>query len=499
MKTRQNQIENFIHGAGIGLIGRFIGRFLNILGNVWIARYLGPVMLGVYSIGLALFRILETIVPLGFDFGVIKYGMEFYGRKRSVFKGVLLVAFVVPLTFSVGMGILLYFFSPWLAMTVFKDERLIIVFHFVAFLLPLASLLYVVAAATRITHNIQYSVITQDLGQPLFAIIFLVIFISVGASLKGILWANILSYLISVGIIFFLLFRVFPFLGNVDVDWGIPIVDYFHYSFSSTITIVLGTALFWVDRFLIGVFLSADKVGYYQAASQLIVVFAVILSGLSKIIVPVVSSLQKENTLKDIEEIYRVGTKWVIYLSIPILVILFYMPEDVLMIFYGSEYRVGKNILLVLLIGQIINLMTGPIAPVLMTLGYQKHMLFFSFLALCLNIFLGIFLIPRVGGEGMAIAFSISTSFVYLSFLFVAIKLVKITPYDMRLFKGFMATLATYGTVYIGGKILNGKPFVDLIVLSFLSMVGFWGTIYFLRFDKEDVLFIDMVKSLTGK
>jgi O-antigen/teichoic acid export membrane protein len=241
--------------------------------------------------------------------------------------------------------------------------------------------------------------------------------------------------------------------------------------------------------------LPAESVGYYQAAFQIVVVFAVILSGFSKIIVPIISSLQKEKTLEDIEEIYRIGTKWAIYLSIPVLIILFFAPQDVLILLYGSEYRGAKNILLVLLIGQIINLITGPVAPLLIALGYQNYMLFFSGLALVINVALGVFLIPRIGLLGMAVSSSIATAFVYLSSLFVSLKRVKITPYDTRLLKGGIATIVTVGMVFLGQSFLKTLSFFDLMILFSISVVSFFSTLYFLGFDEEDkILFYTIQK-----
>jgi O-antigen/teichoic acid export membrane protein len=63
MKSDSTQLANLASNAGVGLVGRFGGRFLIVVNGILAARFLGPEVFGLYSIGLAIFRILETEMP----------------------------------------------------------------------------------------------------------------------------------------------------------------------------------------------------------------------------------------------------------------------------------------------------------------------------------------------------------------------------------------------------------------------------------------------------
>lgn len=495
MEERVKNYESLAKGAGLGLIGRFAGRFISVLGSIVAARFLGPTTFGLYAIGLAILRLAEAIVPFGFDFGVVKFGVDTYNQKPREFRGIIIFSLLLTFSFGVGLGTLLFFLAPWLSSSVFMKEELLFVFRFIAFLLPLIGLLTVTTAATRIKSNLRYSVFAQDLGQPVFAFIFLVTFLYFGYRLTGVLLSDFLSYLVSVLVALFFLWRCFPILFNFHLSLGAPSRSYYFFSITSSLTVILSTMMFWVDRIIIGYFLPAQEIGFYQAASQISVVFAVILSGLNRILVPIYANLHNLSNLSEIEEIYRIGTKWAIYIGAPILIILFISPASVLGILYGGEYAVSANILIILLIGQVINLVTGSVAPMLLIGGFQRYVVFLSSISLLLNVFLSVFLTPRMGAFGTALSVSISTSLLYLGALFVARNKMKVWPYDKRYLKGLSATIVSVISGILIIHFWERLDLVGLLVLCTGVLIVFAIVLYLLRLDYEDQIFISMIRN----
>jgi O-antigen/teichoic acid export membrane protein len=56
MSSNRPLVQQLAEGTGIGLVGRFAGRFLSLMGDIIVARILGPAVFGLYSIGLTIFR-----------------------------------------------------------------------------------------------------------------------------------------------------------------------------------------------------------------------------------------------------------------------------------------------------------------------------------------------------------------------------------------------------------------------------------------------------------
>ena len=75
---------------------------------------------------------------------------------------------------------------------------------------------------------------------------------------------------------------------------------------------------------------------------------------------------------------------------------------------FGEEFVVGSNTLLILSLGQFVNVVTGSVGGLLSMSGYTRY-LFWGGVVSTLNfIILAIFLIPRFGASGAAIAQSVS-------------------------------------------------------------------------------------------
>ena len=79
-----------------------------------------------------------------------------------------------------------------------------------------------------------------------------------------------------------------------------------------------------------------------------------------------------------------------------------------LLSFFGTEFLIAKNTLLILLIGQIVNAMSGSVGFILQMTGREKVYQNILLLTLVINITLNIILIPKFGIEGAAIASAFS-------------------------------------------------------------------------------------------
>jgi len=81
----------------------------------------------------------------------------------------------------------------------------------------------------------------------------------------------------------------------------------------------------------------------------------------------------------------------------------------------GQEFAIAKTTLLILLVGQVVNVMSGSVGFILQMTGKEKIYQNILLLALVCNIVLNILLIPKFGIEGAAIASTFSLLFWNLS------------------------------------------------------------------------------------
>ena len=85
---------------------------------------------------------------------------------------------------------------------------------------------------------------------------------------------------------------------------------------------------------------------------------------------------------------------------------------------YGTEFSVGSDILIVLTIGQLINVACGSVGYILMTSGHEKTVRDIMMVTAAINIVLSIYLVQYIGVLGVAIATMISVVILNISMLY---------------------------------------------------------------------------------
>ena len=91
-------------------------------------------------------------------------------------------------------------------------------------------------------------------------------------------------------------------------------------------------------------------------------------------------------------------------ISFPVLLICLLLPDFLLGIF-GPEFICGKQILIILCVGQFINVSTGSVGQILAMTNREKLLRISVLSGTVLNLLLNITLVPNFGMEGAAFAF----------------------------------------------------------------------------------------------
>ena len=496
METEKKSVlvKKLVSGSGQGLIGSIGGRFIGVLSSIFIARVLGPVYFGLYSIGWTLLSFMSLIATGGMDRVVLRFAPRFYKQDSSALRGLLFRAIGMSAVLGISLGFLLFCFSPWLAIVVYQKPDLESVLHLFAIDFPFIIVLIVVAATTRITQIIKYSVMIQDIGQSLLGLILMVGFYLLGLELSGMILADIISNIIALLIGFTVVIRLFPEIFAVRTVSKISFKEMFGFSIPAVLGGAFSVYVFWVDRILVGYFRTSYENGIYQSVSQISTIFLVISAGINAVVVPLFADYYQKSDKKSLEEVYKISTKWAIYISIPILALLILSPRDVLSFIYGVQYSSGANVLLILLIGQIINLFTGSVNPLLIMTGNQSFLFKLSGIVFCFDIVMNLLLIPSLGLIGAAICTSLSLGILYLVALFWVKQKLCLWPFDRRYYKGLIAGVLAFLGIYLTKFIFPRNASISVILEGLIAVIIFSLSLVFQKLDFEDIEFFIMLK-----
>jgi O-antigen/teichoic acid export membrane protein len=241
-----------------------------------------------------------------------------------------------------------------------------------------------------------------------------------------------------------------------------------------------------VDRLIVGHFRPAPEVGIYQAASSASSFFPVILTAFSAILGPMIADMQHLGERERLLEVYRISTKWAVYVSLPIFLVVIVGAPEVMATLFGARYISGSLLLVVLATGQFINVSTGSINTVFVMTGHQNRWLVLSGMGLAADLVVGYSLTGRFGTVGAAFATAVSVGGVWVLAILEGRRLLNLWPYDRRFFKGLGAGgVALLGLALVRAGV-NASAFVTLVIMSFTSVALFLVVLLALGIDPED-------------
>lgn len=165
-----------------------------------------------------------------------------------------------------------------------------------------------------------------------------------------------------------------------------------------------------MDIMLLGALAGHEDAGRYAAASRVadLIVFA--LASANVIVAPLIAGLHARGDVDGLQRMLAALAKGVLLLTVPLVVVVGLFGRPILGLF-GAGYEVAYLPLLILVCGQVVNALSGPVDFVMSMTGQQVRMLQILALATGLNLVLNLALIPVLGLVGAAIATASTTVF----------------------------------------------------------------------------------------
>jgi len=500
----KNNIENkeinhnliaITKGAGFFGFGRIVGKGLNFVITLVLVRFLGISVFGLYSLGLIIFNIFSLIAKLGLDNGSLKYVSAYQSDKdKERTKGVIIQSIILPLISGLIIGIIVYVFSPQIAQ-IFQKEGLIPIIKIFAIGIPFSALLPVLGEINKGFKINKHQILATNVVKPLtrLGLIFLVILL--GYNVLGIVWTEIIAIISGVLFLFFSIKKLFPEIALKEV---IPKFETKKLLSTSIVLLTIGMTSFliqWTDILMVGYFLPSESVGIYKVIIQITILVEFSISAFNSIFAPTISSLYHQKKKKQLEKLFKTITRWGFYLGFLVFLIILSSSNELLQLF-GKIFSAGKNSLLVLSFGQLINVLVGATGYMLIMTGQEKIESINAACVLILNIILNLILIPKFGILGVAIASAVSLSIINIVRIIEIHSSLKIHPFDFRFSKGLGAgiislSLALPLKTYF---LLESHYLVNLILSSLFTLITFLILLFLFKFGKEDKFILKKIK-----
>lgn len=411
--------QELISGTSVAFVLKIIAAGMAFILNIVLARLLGADGSGLFFLAFTIVIIMAGIGTVGMENALVKFiaaniSVKKYGKVLGVYKKAILYSLIVAGTLMA----ILYFSSHWISENIFNKIELGTPLSYMSLaILPLA-LLNLHSYSLQGLKQIAKSISILSIFVPLITSISAILFIShygINAAFFGYIIATYTTLIIAFS---FWRKSIRPFANNIAefeskllLDTSIPLLGV------NLMTLII----VWSPLLFLGVWGSNEDVGIYNAASRTAMLTSFVLIAVNSIAAPKFSELHIKGDLKTIALVVCNSTNIMTLIASPILLIFIIFP-DVILSLFGEEFKNGERVLIILAIGQFINVITGSVGYLLMMTGHERLVRNVLFYSAVLGVVLCNFLIQYFGVIGAAIAATIILSFQNIIMLIIVWK-----------------------------------------------------------------------------
>lgn len=157
----------------------------------------------------------------------------------------------------------------------------------------------------------------------------------------------------------------------------------------------------WTDILVLGIWADASQVGIYGISMRIAALTAFVLGAINIVVAPQFAALHAEGDVAALRRLAQQSAFWTTVVAAPALLVLVLVPDLILQLF-GPQFKDGAWTLRILVVGQFVNLATGPVGTLLLMTGHEKLMRNNVAASAALNLIGNLVLVPSYGATGAA-------------------------------------------------------------------------------------------------
>ena len=480
--------RTLLAGAGQSAVGLVVAILATFGTQVLITQVLGPEAFGIVTLATQGALVLAFFSRFGMDMAAVRrvaidVGQGQPSRVRAIVGRASLIA-LVP---SLVVGGAVFAAAGPLADAFAADyERAdaVTAFRAGAVAIPFAALVQVYLGATRGLKIMRHTLTVFWIGQPLAWMALLLAGWLVQRSAGTTTLAYAASWVVATSAAAWLWRRETSGFGR-DAPGPGEVPDLLRYGAPRAPAALFSQLLFWTDLFVLASFspsvVTAAQVGVYAGAARAAQVILLFTISVSLIFSPFVADLHARGERDKLDRLFRSLTRWTMAATIPVFLVLVVAPGSALRLF-GADFAEGRVALMILLLGQLVNVATGTVGFVLIMVGRTGWDLIVYAASVAFDVVAAVLLVPELGIEGAAVAGALTMALSKVARLWLVWRFVHIQPFD----RAYARLLVPAALGFLGGfgahVAARGGPWqVDLVAtaagasLVYLGALLLWG------------------------
>jgi O-antigen/teichoic acid export membrane protein len=369
-----------------------------------VARLFGASLAGVLALGITASVVARGFGQLGLATPMLRFvateaDSERWERVSGIYRRGLRMAVAAAVLVTMALAVA----APVLARRVFSEPELTAVLRGMSLGVVPGVVLVVHASLLRAVHRPVQAAALDSLGPPLVALLVLGAVTDsrgiTGAALALVIGTTVMM-VASVAAWFRAVdrsMRPAPFSSRPLLRAGLPVLI-----LTATFLVIE-----WSDTIMLGALEPSATVGIYAAAARVAVLIALVLQAVNAVTAPHYAALYAKGDGGGMRRLAVSTTALMIAVALPMTIVIIVGAEPILGLF-GSEFRAGATVLVILAGAQFVHVASGSVGNLLMMTGRERILRDIVVGAAGANILLNALLIPLWGPEGAAVASAIS-------------------------------------------------------------------------------------------
>lgn len=380
---------NLERTAVVYFLSRVLLTVSGFVASFAIARFLGPEILGIYSVVIAVMYWFSIPVH-AVTYGMLKRMSEGTRTGQFFVAGTGLVAIITAI---LSLGLILS--RSWIDAYIGAPLTI-----------PLVALIatnafYLVVKWGLHGQNRVGSAAILDASERIVRTSIHLGVIYLGAATFGLVLGHTGALLLT-GVVGIVLYKVRPAMPSVN-DLR-RVIDYAKYSIIKNVE---GKAFGWMDTLVLAFFVSSSLIGIYEIAWSLASTLALASQSIQRTLFPTMSRLDQNDESERIRTLLEMGLVYSGILAVPGLFGAAIIGPELLSV-YRPAFARGSTVLLILIVARLLDSYRSQLLSALDAVDRPRITHYISAVAFVVNVILNVTLVLTVGWTGAAVATAVT-------------------------------------------------------------------------------------------
>lgn len=460
------------------VIGNLLFRVGGYINRLLMSRMLGPEGYGLYGLTLPFQGIFQILSAGGLPPAISKYVAQYNAQdEKALTRQVIYTATKFMVLMAILLSIILLFSSDFIANEIFHKPLVVWPLRAVSLITPFSVIVGAMRGAFQGVYKNEYTVYNR-MAEQLATIVFAVVFVYCGLYAMGAVLGGAFGFIVS-AITAVLLYKKFispMFYSEDSLDLSLKeelklLWMLICFAVPVAITALSEMAIYDVGTLVIGVFMLATDVGFYNAADPISRIPLVISLSISTVLLPATAEAYVLKDQKLLQEYVVDCLRYCILTVIPMCVVISMFSMPIIQLLFGNVYTPGSGVLSILVIGMSFYSVYMISSSILQGVGNPRLPMYILLLGTLVNIALNVVFVNMMGIIGAAIATTITTAILMIVIMLFVIRTTKISIPWKNILLVLICNLILMVVCYVIPKTLFGL-IVGIIIGSSIYIVS---------------------------